>query len=389
MRLIYTGEPAPEKFSKSIFLAGPTPRSRDVQSWRTEALRLLLKKGYDGAVFVPENRFPDDKVDYDDQIDWEHRYLNMSDCVLFWIPRDLQTLPAFTTNVEFGWWVNSGKTVLGSPKDAPKMEYLNRFAEQEFVPQADTLEATIDLALKFVGNGADRESGERYIPVYVWRTPWFQKWYQTQKMAGNRLESAKVDWVKRIGKQKERIYLWALHPNVFIGSENRHKTNESVLGRPDVSTIVVYKRGPTILTSKVALVREFRSSAVTEDGFIWENPSGSSPNLFLDPKEAAVEELGEETGLKISIDRLVEHGGRQLAGTLSVHRSHLFSLEVTDEELLWLESQKGIPHGADLDIPTGERTYIEIMTVREMLSRNLTDWSHIGMILSVLQKTGN
>ena len=39
---------------KSIFLAGPTPRSKEVKSWRPEAIRLLKEKGFDGVVFVPE-----------------------------------------------------------------------------------------------------------------------------------------------------------------------------------------------------------------------------------------------------------------------------------------------------------------------------------------------
>lgn len=42
----------PSNSTKSIFLAGPTPRSKEVQSWRPEALRILKNLGYDGQVYV-------------------------------------------------------------------------------------------------------------------------------------------------------------------------------------------------------------------------------------------------------------------------------------------------------------------------------------------------
>src|SRR6266511_3357557 len=40
----------------SLFLAGPTPRSADVPSWRPEALNLLRGLGFAGTVLVPERR---------------------------------------------------------------------------------------------------------------------------------------------------------------------------------------------------------------------------------------------------------------------------------------------------------------------------------------------
>ena len=42
------------KGEKSIFLAGPTPRSLDVETWRKEAIRILEELGFDGIVYVPE-----------------------------------------------------------------------------------------------------------------------------------------------------------------------------------------------------------------------------------------------------------------------------------------------------------------------------------------------
>ena len=42
------------KGEKSIFLAGPTPREKDIISWRNEAIKILENLGFDGIVYVPE-----------------------------------------------------------------------------------------------------------------------------------------------------------------------------------------------------------------------------------------------------------------------------------------------------------------------------------------------
>lgn len=384
MQLVYNREESPPGWKKSIFLAGPTPRSAKVRSWRLEALRLLEEYGYDGVVFVPENRngIPDKDFDYQEQVDWEHRNLNRADCILFWVPRDLRKLPGFTTNVEFGLWANSGKVVFGSPPNAQKNRYLKLISEKLCIPQADSLRKAIEQSLKFLGDGVWRQNGERDVPLYIWRTTSFQAWYQAQKNAGNRLDGAEVSWVFRIGLQKDRVYCWAMKVNVYVAKENRNKTNEIVIARPDIFTVVLYRREREVLKSQVVLIREFRSPASTKDGFIWEIPGGSSWTN-TNPQLIAVQEVREETGLEIGADRLQSHRARQLAGTFSVHKAHLFSAALRDEELKFLERQFGIPRG-DLKKETGERTYVEIKTVEEIISERLVDWSNIGMIMSVI-----
>lgn len=43
----------------------------------------------------------------------------------FWMPRHLETLPGFTSNVEFGRYVGSGRVVYGRPEGAPHTRYLD------------------------------------------------------------------------------------------------------------------------------------------------------------------------------------------------------------------------------------------------------------------------
>lgn len=53
------------------------------------------------------------------------RSLTSSTVIMFWIPRSLPYMPAFTTNVEFGYWLHSGKVIYGRHNDVSKIKYLD------------------------------------------------------------------------------------------------------------------------------------------------------------------------------------------------------------------------------------------------------------------------
>lgn len=143
MNIIYAREP----IRPSIFLAGPTPRDAKTESWRPEALQILELHDFEGTVYVPENRVYTDGFDYDSQINWEWLALDMSTAIVFWVPRELNNMPAMTTNVEFGHYVKDGRVVLGYPKDAPKMKYLHALADRYSVPVFHDLERTLIAAI--------------------------------------------------------------------------------------------------------------------------------------------------------------------------------------------------------------------------------------------------
>lgn len=133
----------------AIFLAGPTLRGDDktkYPDWRKEALDILEKFSFDGAVYIPSPM----KENFGDQVDWEVYHLENADCILFWVPRDLKILPGFTTNIEFGEWLRSGKIVLGCPLDAQKVRYLIYRAKKYNVPVAETLFDTVEKSIKMV-----------------------------------------------------------------------------------------------------------------------------------------------------------------------------------------------------------------------------------------------
>lgn len=135
---------------KSIFLAGPTPRKKDIKSWRKEAIKIFEELNFNGTLFIPE--FRSNKFDFEKekQIEWESKCLIKADIIIFWIPRDLNDLPGFTTNVEFGYWINKepNKIILGYPKNTPKIDYLEYYAKKYNVPISNELKETILFSLK-------------------------------------------------------------------------------------------------------------------------------------------------------------------------------------------------------------------------------------------------
>lgn len=393
MEVVYTGEEMPEVITKSIFLAGPTPRNNKEQdSWRPDALKILEDKGYDGVVFVPEDRKGEFKLDYDDQVEWEEKYLNVADCIVFWVPRDLSLdskdfpkMAAFTTNVEWGKWEKSGKVVFGAPKKADKNTYLKYYAEKYSVPVSDTLVDTLESAMDMVDNGAEREGGERYVPLFIWETDSFQAWYSSQKKAGNRLEHAELLYNFR-PRFKSFVFLWILKVSVYVTDEDRYKTNEFVLARPDISTVMLWRKTLPLESSEVVLIKEFRSPARTDDGFIRELPGGSSHKKGTPPEETAAEEIHEETGFYLDPERIKFHESRRMAGTLSSHRGFFYSVALTEEEMEWFKSQKDVVHGKEEDT---ERTFIEVRSVKEILKNTDVDWSTLGMVFAAYYRSMN
>jgi hypothetical protein len=140
----------------SMFLAGPTPTANTVSSWRPAAVE-AIRSAWAGpgvlTVLTPESRGGVRAARYEDQFEWENAARQAATVIVFWIPRDLVTLPGFTTNVEFGHDVRTGKVVLGAPPDCPAPErnrYLIHLARRYQVPVRETLLDTVTTALKML-----------------------------------------------------------------------------------------------------------------------------------------------------------------------------------------------------------------------------------------------
>lgn len=157
MVVCYSDQP-PVLTNKSIFLAGPTKRdSTYASSWRRVAVHILEEIGFGGIVYVPEfegrKKFDDKYIER--QTRWEWDCLDVAGAILFWIPRCLPDMPAFTTNVEFGIYTEKkpDQVILGYPDYAVKMRYLDlRYNEVTGRTSHRSLQESLEEAVKLVEN---------------------------------------------------------------------------------------------------------------------------------------------------------------------------------------------------------------------------------------------
>ena len=292
------------------------------------------------------------------------------------------------TNDEYGFWNgrDPARLVLGTPDGAASVRYQQHYANRLGVPLFKTLDEAVVAVAAILGDGAARSGGECHVPLHVWGTPAFQGWYTAQRAAGNRLDGARVEWVFRAGPRRA-VFFWALHVNMWVEAEQRHKNNEVVLARPDASAVVLYRPGLTPLDAEIVLVREFRAPAATTDGYVWELPGGSGWEANTPPAVQACAEVQEETGLVLDPSQLRVGPARQVAATMSAHKAHLFAALLSAEQMDGLRRQEaaGVTHGIVEDT---ERTSVRVRTVRQILAGTEVDWSVLGMILSVVAEDG-
>ncbi|GAA2490276.1 nucleoside 2-deoxyribosyltransferase domain-containing protein [Streptomyces gobitricini] len=200
VEVVYVGQEPPGTWDASVYLCGPTPTDPAERSWRPAAVD-ALRAAWDGpgrlAVFLPEPATGGSYPVYEDQIAWEEEAMRRSDVVLFWIPREMNRLPGLVSNIKWGAWYDSGRAVLGTPPRAERMAYLLHFAEALGVPVERTLPGAAAAALRAVGHGSRRTGHERAVPLTVWRTQPFQRWYAARRAEGCRLLDARVEWYER------------------------------------------------------------------------------------------------------------------------------------------------------------------------------------------------
>lgn len=393
MEIIFSDQALPARMTKSLFLAGPSPRSLEELDWRHEAVQVLRDQGFDGTVFlpVPSYRFNAGVQDrgtagwsYDNQVAWEVEARKMADIVVFWVPRVIDRnkvdlgMPAFTTNFELGEDLHTGKVAYGRPDTAERCKYLDKRIEEIGQPVHTTLPALFRDVLSRLGAGAAREGGEARVPLFIWNSEPFQGWYANLRQAGNRLDDA--DLVNVVMFSGKHLFCFVLKVNIWVAQEQRHKSNEVILARKDISAVAAFYREPSEdSTTHVALVREFRSPVNNACGFVYEMPGGSSTTAAVDPAANAQHELAEEMGLLIEdTTRFKQVGSRQLAATLSVHRAHVYAVELTRDEFERLQAfaAQGGAFGQTHD---SERTYVELTTLDRILELPV-DYATLGML---------
>lgn len=399
MQLVFSNQPMPTSVVKSLFLAGPSPRRADEPDWRPEAVAHLKAAGFDGTVFIPipSHRFAGEFEDregwtYDGQVSWECAARKMADVLVFWVPRVIDRskpdlgMPAFTTNFEMGEDLHSGRVMYGRPDSAAKCSYLDQRVQAMGQRVHAHLPELLDAVMQELGDGAERVGGEAQVPLFIWRSRSFQRWYANMKAACNRLDGADVLNHVRVGSG--HLFAYTLQVNVWVQSEQRHKSNEFIFARNDISTVVALYRDPNAHNGvHVALVREFRSPVNNPRGFVYELPGGSAAKDGVDPLHNAQHELHEELGLLVDdLSRLRVVGERQLMATVSVHQAQVYAVELTRDEFTRLQSLAASREPQGL-LAEGERTYVELTTLDQLHELPL-DFSMLGMVHEAVRVLG-
>lgn len=385
MQIVFSDEVIPDSTTKSIFLAGPSPRSLEVFDWRVDAVAYLEKVQFDGIVYIPRWRsqfyktIEEGEFDYDHQIVWERTARKRADVEVFWLARDIKgKMPGFVTNFELGEDYKLGHVLYGRPDSADKVGYMTLCAELEQLPVYKSLTDILDVALSQLGNGAYRNNGAELVPLVFWNHSGFKTWYASLLEAGNKLVDFEVTSASRT--EDGGIFSFTFKPSIYIAAENRVKSIETVVARPDISAVVPYFRDASGEIC-VLLVKEFRSAVNNKVGYVVELPSGSG-NPDNTPLEVARDELHEECGIYVEdISRFRFVGSRQLAATMLLHRAHVFAIELTLAEV-----SAAVAKG--LQAPLGkasedERTTMVSVPVYALMSMNV-DFSMIGMIYQAL-----
>lgn len=393
MQLVFSDQPLPTSVTKSLFLAGPSPRNLSEIDWRQEAIQVLKTLGFDGTVFlpVPSPLFNDllpaaQPWTYDNQVEWEVGARKMADVIAFWVPRVIDPaktdlgMPGFTTNVEFGEDLHTSKLAYGRPDTADKCRYLDKRAEEKGLAIHRTLEELFSDALARLGAGALRVGGETQVPLVIWTTEAFQAWYANLKAAGNRLDGATVHNTVVVGKK--HIFAFVMHVNVWVDDEQRHKSNEYVFFRKDISSVVAIYREAGV--THLALVREFRSTVNNPEGFVYEFAGGSALQAGMDPQVNAQHELVEETGLLVvDANRFRYVGARQLAATFCSHRAQVYAVELNAEEFARLNTA-ALNKTVFGDGGGCELTYVEVTTLDKLFDLPV-DYSTLGMLFEAVR----
>ena len=96
---------------------------------------------------------------------WEREALTKATVILFWVPRKLPDMAAFTTNVEFGYWLHSGKVIYGRPDDASKIKYLDWLYQTDYHQEPYTDLESLLKASTQLANILDDEKNQEILPL--------------------------------------------------------------------------------------------------------------------------------------------------------------------------------------------------------------------------------
>ena len=117
-----------------VFLAGPI---QGASNWQHSIENLFANEQYSNIVFLSPRRLSYDNFNYEEQVQWEKKYMGLADVILFWIPEASEDVKgrsyAQTTRTEFGEYLARGKKIIfGAYKEFPGLRYFESKLKQYY-----------------------------------------------------------------------------------------------------------------------------------------------------------------------------------------------------------------------------------------------------------------
>ena len=118
-----------------VFLAGPI---QGAPNWQHSVETLFMNEQQNNKiVFLSPRRLNYDNFNYEEQVQWEKKYMGLADVILFWIPEASEDIKgrsyAQTTRTEFGEYLARGKKIIfGTYKEFPGLRYFESKFKQYY-----------------------------------------------------------------------------------------------------------------------------------------------------------------------------------------------------------------------------------------------------------------
>jgi 8-oxo-dGTP pyrophosphatase MutT (NUDIX family) len=180
-----------------------------------------------------------------------------------------------------------------------------------------------------------------------------------------------------VGPDRAFPLLIAMHVAIKVCGENRIKSNEVVIIRPSIVTICAYCPGDSKEQDRFILVKEYRTSVMNEAGFVFELPGGSSFQPGVDQIDIAIDELEQETGVRLARERFRILEKRQIAATMVANEALLLAVQLDPSEMDEIVAQQGEMHGKSAET---EQTYLHVCTRQQIMQGKLVDYATLGQI---------
>ena len=260
-----------------------------------------------------------------------------ADLILFWVADDMTMATACEAEAELNLSHETRRCLYGRSSREPGFPDLDTFGPglTGKAPHSD-LKAMVEDAIALIGQGEARTGAERDIPLPVWRSDPFSKWYKALTSAGHRLRGFRVLKLLAFGDRDPRAPVAGFLASAAIGvaGEGRIKSNEAFIAQPDdvavsLSSIPAAPKAKLSWSGNIALPRAMAP--------VWRWRSGGlRPGLLSSVPRRRRERTLRRDWTERPTERLIELMSRQSMPTLSSHHTRLFALELTEDEAILL-----------------------------------------------------